>query len=141
MGKINFGRVVLGGLVAGLVLSIGEYLLNDMVLASQMKDYFSQHRFPTPAGSAIGIAVAITFVLGIFLILLYALIRPRLGAGPKTAVVAGLAAWFCIYFYNNIVGAALGFVPGGILPVALVWGLAEYVLAALAGAALYKEEG
>ncbi len=29
MNNINMGRVMLGGLVAGLVLNIGEILLND----------------------------------------------------------------------------------------------------------------
>ena len=36
--RINFGRVLLGGLVAGLILTIGEYVLNDIVLARQMGD-------------------------------------------------------------------------------------------------------
>jgi hypothetical protein len=37
MGNINIGRVILGGLVAGLVLNVGEFLLNGIVLADQMK--------------------------------------------------------------------------------------------------------
>ena len=40
--RINFGRVLLGGLVAGLILTIGEYVLNDIVLARQMGDTFLQ---------------------------------------------------------------------------------------------------
>ena len=42
MGKINFGRVLLGGLVAGLVINIGEYLLNGVVLAKQMEGTFAK---------------------------------------------------------------------------------------------------
>ena len=30
---MNYGRVILGGLVAGLVLNIGEFLLNGVILA------------------------------------------------------------------------------------------------------------
>lgn len=139
MGKINFGRVLLGGLVAGLVMNVGEYLLNDKVLGSQMKDYFSEHKFPMPGGKAIGIAVVMVFVLGIVMVLGYAAIRPRFGAGPKTAIIAGLFAWFGVYLFNNILGAAFGFVPTNILALVLGWGLVEYLVGALVGAWLYKE--
>ena len=139
MGKINIGRVLLGGLAAGLLMNIGEYVLNDMVLGSQMKTYFAQHNFPEPGGKAIGIAVVMVFVLGIVMILGYAAIRPRFGPGPKTAIIAGLFAWFGVYFFNNILGAAFGFVPTDILPLVLGWGLVEYLVGALVGAWLYKE--
>ena len=137
--KINFGRVLLGGLAAGLLMSVGEWLLNDKVLGSQMKVYFAQHNFPLPAGKAIAIAVVMVFVLGIVMILGYAAIRPRFGAGPKTAIIAGLFAWFGVYCYGNILGAAFGFVPTNILALVLVWGLVEFLVAALVGAWLYKE--
>jgi hypothetical protein len=32
MGKINYGRVVIGGLLAGLIISVAEYVLNEIVL-------------------------------------------------------------------------------------------------------------
>jgi hypothetical protein len=137
--KINFGRVLLGGLVAGIVLNIGEYILNDKVFGAQMKEYFAKHNFPTPGGNAIVIAVVMTFVLGIVIVLGYAAIRPRFGAGPKSAIVAALFAWFGVYVYPNVLGAAFGFVPTNILPIALVWGLVEYNVAALVGGWLYKE--
>jgi hypothetical protein len=139
MGRINIGRVLLGGLVAGVILNIGEYILNDKVLGARMKEYLATHRFPTPGGNAIAVAVVMTFVLGIVIVLGYAAIRPRFGAGPKTAIIAALFAWFGVYVYPDVVGAAFGFVPTSILPIALVWGLVEYSVAALIGAWLYKE--
>ena len=39
MDNINFGRVILGGLVAGLVLNVGEFVLNDFILGAQMKSF------------------------------------------------------------------------------------------------------
>lgn len=38
MGKINIGRVLLGGLAAGLVMNIGEFLLNAVVLAKDLEE-------------------------------------------------------------------------------------------------------
>jgi hypothetical protein len=139
MNNINFGRVLLGGLVAGLVLNIGEILLNAVVLANQMKDYMAKHNFSEPPGSFLVIAVGLTFILGIVLVLGYACIRTRLGPGAKTAIMAGLFAWFGIYFYSGIINAVLFGIPMGTMMLVLIWGLVEYTVAAMAGAWLYKE--
>ena len=48
MSNINTGRIVLGGLLAGLVLNIGEFVLNDVVLGSQMKEFMTRHNFLDP---------------------------------------------------------------------------------------------
>ena len=37
MTNINVGRVLLGGLVAGVVLNIGEFILNGLLLAETMR--------------------------------------------------------------------------------------------------------
>lgn len=139
MNKINVGRILLGGLVAGLVLNIGEYVLNDKVLGAQMKAFFSSHNFKDPGGSFIATAVGITFVLGIVVVWLYALIRPRCGAGPKTAIIAALIAWFGIYLYSGIINGLLFGIPCYTMLLVCGWGLIEYILAAIVGAALYKE--
>lgn len=137
--NINIGRVVLGGLLAGLVLNIGEFLLNDYVMAGQMKDFMAKHNFPEPAGSFVAIAVGLSFVMGIVLVLGYACIRPRLGPGVKTAVIAGLFAWFGVYFYSGVINSVLAGIPMGTIAMVLAWGLVEYILAAVAGAWLYTE--
>lgn len=139
MSNINTGRVVLGGLLAGLVLNIGEFVLNDFVLASQMKDFMTRHNFPEPAGSFIAIAVGLTFVMGIVMVLGYAMIRSRLGPGVKTAIIAGLFAWFAVYFYTGIINGVLFGIPTGTMVMVVVWGLVQYVVAAIAGAWAYKE--
>ena len=139
MNKINYGRVILGGLVAGVVLNIGEFLLNAVVLADQMKAFNAAHNFKEPGASFMVMAVALTFVLGIVLVFLYASIRPRFGAGVKTAIIASLFAWFCLYFYMGLFFTMLFEIPIGTCILTMVWGLVEYAVAAIAGAWLYKE--
>ena len=139
MGNLNFGRLILGGLVAGLVLNIGEFILNDFVLGVQMKAFMAEHKFAEPGGSFIVIAVGLTFVMGIVLVLGYACIRTRLGPGPKTAIIAGLFAWFGVYFYSGIINGVLFGIPQATMALVVVYGLVEYVLAALVGGFLYKE--
>jgi hypothetical protein len=139
MNRINMGRVVLGGLLAGLVLNIGEFILNTKVLGEQMKSFNAQHNFPDPGGNFIIVAVVLTFVLGIVMVLGYAAIRPRFGPGVKTAIIASLFAWFALYFYMGIFFAMLFGIPTGTCILTMVWGLVEYAIAAVAGAWLYKE--
>ncbi|HKB67665.1 MAG TPA: hypothetical protein VKC61_17535 [Pyrinomonadaceae bacterium] len=138
MGNINMGRVILGGLVAGLVLNIGEYLLNGVVLAAQMKSFMTQHNFTEPP-YFIPIAVILTFVLGIVIVLGYACIRPRFGPGVKTAIIAGLFAWFGVCFYCTVINGVLAGIPMGTMILGMVWCLVEYCLGAIAGAWVYQE--
>jgi hypothetical protein len=139
MGQINPGRVLLGGIVAGVILNLGEWVLNGIILHNEMTEFFKRCGFPQPGNNFLIIAVAITFVLGIVIVLGYAAIRPRFGPGPKTAIVAALFAWFGVYLYQNVIALGLGMVPIKLVAIALVWGLVEYIIAALIGAALYKE--
>jgi hypothetical protein len=139
MGNINLGRVILGGLVAGLVLNIGEFIFNDFILGSQMKSFFAAHNFPEPGGKFIAVAVGLTFVMGIVLVLGYACIRKHFGPGPNTALIAGLFAWFSVFFYSGIINGMLFGLSVYVIGLTLVWGIVEYSLAALAGASLYKE--
>ena len=140
MNKINLKRAILGGLVAGVVLNIGEALLNSVVLAPQMKEYMARHNLPAePGTNFLVVAVLLTFVLGIVIVWLYAAMRPRLGPGPMTAICAGLLAWFGIYLYSGIINGMILQVPTNMLVIALVWGAVEYSVAAVAGAWVYKE--
>ena len=137
---MNYGRVILGGLVAGVVLNIGEFLFNGVIMASAMKEWALAHNFPAePTPTFFVVATALTFVLGIVLVWLYALIRPRCGAGPKTAVCAGLIMWFGICIYCTIIYGILLQQPTNMLLIGIVWCFGEYVIAAIAGAWLYKE--
>ncbi len=139
MNQINLGRVLLAGLVAGLVLNIGEFLLNALVFGKQMEAILRRMNIAPPGGSFIAVAVGLTFVMGIVLVLLYALIRPRLGPGPKTAIVAGVIVWFGLYLYAGVIDGMLYSFPMNFMAIVIVWGLIEYCLGAIVGAWLYKE--
>jgi hypothetical protein len=70
---------------------------------------------------------------------LYAAIRPRFGAGAKTAVLAALAVWFLA-----VPTALLGLLPMAFFgrKFALVWALLAaipVIVGGLAGAWLYRE--
>ncbi len=139
MGTINVGRVLLGGLLAGLVMNISESLLNGVVMASDVEAAMQSLNRPPVGGGAIAKLVLLTFGLGIATVWLYAAIRPRFGVGTKTALIAGLAVWLFAYFYGAVVGSVTGVFPLRLYVIATGWELLATLLAALAGAWLYKE--
>jgi hypothetical protein len=139
MNKLNIGRVMLGGLVAGVVLNIGEFLYNGVLLANEMKAFNAQHNFAEPGNSFYAMATLLTFVLGIVMVLSYACIRPRFGPGVKTAIIACLFPWFYLCFYMGYFFVAIFGMPTRSYVIGMVWCLVEYGLASIVGAALYKE--
>jgi len=80
------------------------------------------------------------FLLGIAAVWLYAAIRPRYGAGPTTAIRAGLFTWAVAVFLANLGNYPLGLFPTRLLVITSIVALVEIVVATLVGAWLYKEE-
>ena len=139
MASINTRGVVLGGIVAGVVINISEYILNEPVLGAQFAAAMTAHNLPPFGGSAIAVFLIYGFALGLVLMWLYAAIRPRLGAGPRTAAIAGVVVWFLAYFTSTLNFGAIGLLPAQPLLIGLVWGLVELIVAAVVGGWLYSE--
>jgi hypothetical protein len=141
MNGINGGKVVAGGLLAGLVYNILDFVNNTMVVAEDFRANAMRLGLdPATMESPAGIAtwVVIDFLIGILVVWTYAAIRPRLGPGPKTAVIAGLVPYLGITFIM------FGLAMGGLLPLALwakmtVISLVITSVGAVAGAWAYKE--
>jgi hypothetical protein len=139
MQRINLARVVLGGLLAGLVINIGESVLNGWLLADEMNAAMARLNLPPVGGTAIAVFVIMGFALGISTVWLYAAIRPRYGAGVTTAICAGETVWFLAYVYPSVGFAMMGLFPTRLVIIGIVWGMVELLLAAVAGAWVYKE--
>lgn len=140
MGKINLNRVILGGVVAGIVGNVLGYLADGVMFAPQWAAGMKALGRPEfNANQFIGFNI-IGLVYGIFAVSLYAAIRPRYGAGPKTAVYAGLAVWVIGILLPNVSFMGVtGFFPSNLTALTTSAGLIESVAAALAGATLYQE--
>ena len=139
MGKINFGRVFLGGIVAGVIVNIGEFI-GGMVFASQYEAMLDALGLSMPGSSAIAMFTVYGFIWAILGIWLYAAIRPRYGAGPKTAMCAASAVWFFSYLGPLFMDVVMGMMPANMAVMGGIWGLVEVNIAIVAGAYFYKEE-
>jgi hypothetical protein len=140
MGKINLGRVILGGIVAGIVLDILDFVVDGWLLAPTWADQMKKLGHCSFSSAQILWFNLLGLVTGIALIWIYAAIRPRFGAGPKTAACAGLAVWVVGVVIPNLSFMwVLGLFGRRLTVYSTLGGLVEIIVGAIAGAALYKE--
>jgi hypothetical protein len=138
MSKINWGRVLLGGVVAGVVIDVIEYVLNTYILASESNAAMKALGVQLVNG-AIPIFLCLGIVMGIAAIWLYAAARPRYGASAKTAAITGFGFWIIGYVIPNAFMVVQGLFAARFIAIATLVGLVEIVLASVIGASLYKE--
>jgi hypothetical protein len=141
---MNTGKVVVGGLVAGVVSNVLGYLLFGMWLGPRFE---AETVAAAPmlagkgmSGSAIGWTVATGFVVALVLAWLYAAMRPRFGPGAKTAIYAGLIVWVLGFFFH-IDLLILGLTSMSLYMMATVAALVQTLATAWVAGMLYKEEG
>lgn len=139
MGKINTGRVILGGLLAGVVLNIVDSITYGVVLAGDFEAAMRDLGRGPITGSQITWFVILDFLYGILLVYLYAAIRPRFGPGPRTAVIAGVLVWVGASLLHGLGQMPMGLFPTRLIVIGLVIALVAFPLAAVAGAWAYKE--
>jgi hypothetical protein len=139
MNKINFGRVIIGGLLAGVVINLGEFIFQGVLFGEENNQAMAALGKPPVDPRMVLWFVLFGFGLGITLVWLYAAIRPRLGPGVQTAICAALAVWGLAYLYPNLFFIILDLFPRRLVVLGTVWGLFEIAIAGVAGAWLYKE--
>lgn len=137
MGKINWGRIFLCGILTGgiwylLALVVFIFVLGRTDFAAAV-EAAGRPAFP-----------AMPFILhlvgGIWTIWLYAAIRPRYGPGPKTAAVAGAALWAIGAVVDAMwVSSRLSPIHVGALLAPVATALPIVIVAVLIGAWPYKE--
>jgi hypothetical protein len=141
MVHTNRGRLILGGLLAGVVINVVEFVTNGVVLKDTWAQIMQGLGKPQqlPASSIVLFNIG-GFLAGIAAVWLYAAIRTRYGAGPGTAIRAGFVAWGLTSFLPALGNYAVGMIPARVLVITAVVSLADIVVGTLAGAWLYKEE-
>jgi hypothetical protein len=140
MVKMNMGRVILGGIVAGIVSDILDFPIDGLWLAPRWTQGMNAlGRHGLMPNQWIGFDL-LGIAGGIIAIWIYAAIRPRYGAGIGTAVKAGVTAWILGTLLPNVAFMYVGHLFSRRLTLYTTLGaLVEVVIGTIVGAALYKE--
>lgn len=132
MSGINMWKVVTGGLLAGIVFNVFDFVINGFLILDDFAANSARLGLDPATQTApdvIATWVIIDFIFGLTVVFLYAAIRPRFGAGVKTALLAGFLIWICP------TAILLGFAKSAIFTMA-IWGkmLIPTLISACAGA-------
>ena len=140
MSKINMGKVIVGGIVAGIIMNVVDYLVNGYLLAAQWTEASKKLNtgVDAMAGSAVASYVGGDLILGILIVWLYAAMRPRFGAGAGTALRAAIAVWVTSLVFSGQM-AMLGVYPSNLVMMSLCGALVAMIAGGYAGGMLYKE--
>ncbi len=141
MPKINWVRVIVGGVVAAIIAFFSDGLLHERLLGTDWKAVYDNLGIAPPEHDSIGIAYFAVFELGrgLLSMFLYAMMRPHCGPGPKTAALAGVVAWLAFSIAGPAQFIPLGFFSNALWVKAGAFQLITSIVAAIAGAALYRE--
>jgi hypothetical protein len=138
---INWGRVLGGGVLAAIIAFLSDGFLHEKLLAADWKAVYKGLRASEPAHGSAGLLYFAIFELGRGLVslFLYATMRSHFGAGPKTAAFAGVVAWIAFSVTGPAQFIPLGFFSHDLWVKAGAYQLVTSIVAAIAGAALYRD--
>jgi hypothetical protein len=142
MTQINVKRAVLSGFVAGIFIFIITGITNGAVLRTELNAWV-QHMGslvrPPQRAVAMSLWAIMCLIFGVVGVWIYAGMRPRYGAGLKSALRAGLLLWLASKLAVALDFVALGLLPGRIVIGQLIGGFVAIMIATVVGARLYKE--
>lgn len=141
MASINWGRLILGGLVAAIMMFFADGFIHERLVSADWRAVYAglNAAEPEPHGSSMVYFALFELGRGLIAMMFYATMRTHFGPGPKTAVLAGIASWVAF----SLTGPAQ-FIPLGFFSTALwmkvgAMHLVTSIVSTIVGAAMYKD--
>jgi len=142
MKSINYGRVLLGGILAGVLMFMADGFIHSKLLHEHWMAAMKAAGRSVEAeehGSDMLYFAAFELLRGLAVAGLYSVFRTHCGPGPKTAVCAALFLWavmFPIFFLQEV---PLGFYSTTLVGLWSLYEVVPSVIAGLVAGALYKD--
>jgi hypothetical protein len=141
---IDKGKVVVGGIAAGVVMGILEIAMNKFyfgaIMIAEMNTFKTGMGDQMMAGNMWWMPLIMDLITGILITWLYAAIRSRFGPGQKTAIYAAIYFWLVASYFNMGYGAMGMMTWGTWIAYAIAW-LVICIVGASVGGRLYSEDG
>lgn len=141
MARINWGRLVLGSLIAAIIMFVTDGFIHETIAKSDWDALYTGLRTTSPPPHMASMAYFAVYELGrgFTAIMFYVLMRAFFGAGPKTAALAGVLGWIAFSLTAPAQFIPLGFFSTSLWLKVGVIHLVVSIVATIAGAALYKD--
>jgi len=138
MKSINLKSVIITGILSGIVI-LTSGLTMIPVVGDKMDEILANRGLPPLSNFAIVFICFVSICNGVFLTLLYSLLKPYFLSKIKTAIISSLIVFFVTYFPSNMSLVVYGFMPLDFSILGTVWGLGDLLLAGIVASKLYKE--
>jgi hypothetical protein len=99
---MNWKRIWTGALLAGFVFFGLDFLINHVILMSAWREFGAAGHLRPFGPHIVPVLIIKDLLIGYVLMWLYALARPRLGPGPRTAFQMGTIAWLLMYVPSSV---------------------------------------
>lgn len=141
MAKINWTRLIAGGLIAAIIMFFTDGFFHERLLKADWHAIYAGlgANEPQPHGASLVYFAIYELGRGLISMLLYATMRTHFGPGPKTAVLAGIAGWIAFSLTGPAQFIPLGFFSNALWFKVAGLHLVTTILATIAGAAMYKD--
>jgi hypothetical protein len=142
MAKMSTSRILLGGIVAGIVADTIGYIVDGKLLASDWSDGMAALGHGELSKTQFLSLDVLGIVTGIVLIWIYAALLPRFGPGAFTALYAAVAVWTVGVLIPDLSFMWItGLFPNHhLVAETAAGGLVELVVGGICGAILYKDQ-
>jgi hypothetical protein len=94
---VNTKRILFAGLVAGVVMAVIDGFANAVVFGAAWREAYRALELPAENPAVPAYWVSFDLVCGVIIAWLYAAVRPRFGAGARTAIYVGLVQWVLVH--------------------------------------------
>jgi hypothetical protein len=141
MTRINWGRLFIGSLIAAIIMFVTDGFIHETILKADWHALYTALRATEPEGHGSNMVYFALFELGrgFTAMMFYVTMRAFFGAGPKTAVLAGIVGWIAFSLTGPVQFIPLGFFSNVLWLKVAVIHLIVSIIATIAGAALYKD--
>jgi len=141
MPRTNWLRLIIGILIATLIMFFSDGFFHERIVVGDWTAVYTALGSRPPVHSTSNLLYFAIYEVGrgFLAMILYVLMRSCCKPGPKTAAIAGIVVWLAF----SVTGPAQ-FIPLGFFSHALwlkvgAFHLITSIIAAIAGAAVYKE--
>ena len=135
--RVTFFHLATGGIVAGLIIIVGEAILNVRLLADQWAKLRAQQALAAPSRAAAAQVPLKLMLLAIFAVWLAVEFKPAEASLLYAGMVSGLIIWFLIWAWVPWGLLLSGYMSPTIAATTAAWGLIEIPLAVCAGVWVY----
>ena len=141
MAQINWGRLILGSLIAAIIMFLTDGFLHETIAKADWQAVYDRlgARTPEPHGMSMVYFAIYELGRGFTAMMFYVTMRNFFGAGPKTAVLAGIVGWIAFSLTAPVQFIPLGFFSNALWLKVGALHLIVSIIATIAGAALYKD--